>query len=224
MQDFVQPLPVARPDAPWVLIVGTSMSAGKTTAARVVVRMLAERGLRVVAAKTTGAARYRDILSCLDVGADHVVDFVDAGLPSTVCPQARYEQALGYMLSRIAQLRPDVVVAEAGASPLEPYNGAVAIRELRPLVELSILCASDPYAVLGVQHSFQIEPHVVSGPAANTTAAIELVHRLTGARALNLLDRVGAEVLAVMLDERIVRPLHSKARAAATGQATAAPT
>jgi len=171
-----------------------------------VVRMLAERGLRVLACKLTGAARYRDILSCLDVGAEHVMDFVDAGLPSTVCEESVYAPALGHLLSRMAALDPDVIVAEAGASPLEPYNGTEAYRRLAPLVKVAILCASDPYAVLGVQHAFNIAPDLVAGPAANTTAAVELVKRLTGVRALNLLERGGAEELRMLLDERIVRP------------------
>ena len=109
-------------------------------------------------------------------------------------------------LARMAALDPDVIVAEAGASPLEPYNGTEAYRRLAPLVKLTILCASDPYAVLGVQHAFNIAPDFVAGPAANTTAAIELVKRLTGVRALNLLERGGAEELRMLLDERIVRP------------------
>jgi hypothetical protein len=106
----------------------------------------------------------------------------------------------------MAALDPDVIVAEAGASPLEPYNGAAAFRRFAPLVRLSILCASDPYAVLGVMDAFGIAPDIVAGPAANTTAAVELVHRLTGVRALNLLERGGAEELRMLLEERIVRP------------------
>lgn len=205
MRDFVEPQLPGMPRAPVILLIGTSMSAGKTTTARVVVRMLAERGLRVLACKLTGAARYRDILSCLDVGAEHVLDFVDAGLPSTVCDESVYAPALDHLMSRMAALDPDVIVAEAGASPLEPYNGAEAYRRLKPLVGLAILCASDPYAVLGVQDAFGIEPDLVAGPAANTTAAVELVHRLTGVRALNLLERGGAEELRMLLEDRIVR-------------------
>jgi len=205
MRDFVDQLPSGEPHAPVVLLVGTSMSAGKTTTARVVVRMLAERGLRVLACKLTGAARYRDILSCLDVGAEHVMDFVDAGLPSTVCEESVYAPALEHMLSRMAVLEPDVIVAEAGASPLEPYNGAEAYRRLAPLVRLSILCASDPYAVLGVMNAFGIKPDLVAGPAANTIAAVELVTKLTRVRALNLLERGGAEELRMLLDDRVVR-------------------
>ena len=70
------------------------------------------------------------------------------------------------------------IVAEAGASPLEPYNGAEAVRRLAPSMRLALLCASDPFAVLGVMDAFGIRPDIVAGPAANTTAAVELVQKL----------------------------------------------
>jgi len=185
--------------APVVLVVGTSMSAGKTTAARVIVRVLAGRGCRVLAAKVTGAARYRDMLSCLDAGASAIFDFVDAGLPSSIAPVAQYRRALQVLLSNMATLRPDAVVIEAGASPLECYNGGTAVRVLRPLTRTVVLAASDPYAVLGVQSAFRLRPNVVTGPAANTSAGAALSERLSGARALNLLDHGAASELEGML-------------------------
>ena len=81
----------------------------------------------MTAAKLSGAARYRDILKFRDAGARGVIDFVDAGLPSTVCPEERFRPALELMLSRIAARNAQVLVAEAGASPLEPYNGALVV-------------------------------------------------------------------------------------------------
>jgi uncharacterized NAD-dependent epimerase/dehydratase family protein len=70
MRDYVPVAPAHGFALPTVLMVGTSMSAGKTTTARVVVRLLGEAGLSVVGAKLTGAGRYRDILSMQDAGAD----------------------------------------------------------------------------------------------------------------------------------------------------------
>ncbi len=144
-----------------------------------------------MAAKLTGAARYRDILSYRDAGAVEIFDFVDAGLPSTVCPEDEFRPALDIMLNDIASVEADVALIEAGASPLEPYNGAVAMQALRDQVRLTVLCASDPYAVLGVQHAFSelLHTDLVAGPAANTEAAVQLVDKLTGLPALNLLDR-----------------------------------
>ena len=149
---------------------------------------LKDAGLKVVGAKFTGAGRYRDVLAFGDAGADHIIDFVDAGLPSTVVPEDRFRRTMSYLLDRIAALRPDVLVAEAGASPLEPYNGSIAVEMLNEHICCKVLAASDPYAVLGVKTAFGMEPDLVTGPAANTTAGIALVRRLTGSRALNIMD------------------------------------
>jgi hypothetical protein len=202
MADFIAPAPAAGTPVPIVLIIGTSMSAGKTSSGRIVIRELRGMGLDVVAAKVTGAARYRDILSFRDAGARAVFDFVDEGLPSTVCSGELFAPALERMLARISACQPDVVVVESGASPLEPYNGALALARILPETRMTLLCASDPYAVVGVQSAFGLRPDLVAGPAANTTAAVALVQRLTGVPALNLMDSAARPVLRAMLSER----------------------
>jgi len=186
-------------EVPVILIVGTSMSAGKTMSGRVIVHLLSQMGLNVVGAKLTGAARYRDMLSFKDAGASAIYDFVDAGLPSSAVDESLYREALPYLLSLIARDKPDVVVAEAGASPLEPYNGTIAKEMIRDCVKFKLLCAQDPYAVLGVQHAFQRSPDLVAGGAANTEAAIALVHKLSGLTALNLMDPANRVKLGEML-------------------------
>ena len=191
MEDFALPVPHKELDIPVILLIGTSMSAGKTSSGQVIIRALSYLGLDVVATKLTGAARYRDILKFRDAGASAVFDFVDAGLPSTVCPESRFRQALDLLLSRIAACEADVLVVEAGASPLEPYNGAALVNRLGKLTRFTLLCASDPYAVLGVQTAYgeHMKADLVAGPAANTTAATRLVRELSGHQAMNLLDR-----------------------------------
>jgi len=203
MADFVAPVPEAGPAVPLILVFGTSMSAGKTSSGRVIIRELRALGLKVVAAKVTGAARYRDILSFRDAGASAVFDFVDEGLPSTICPGDHFAEALDRMLARISACQPDAVLIESGASPLEPYNGTLALARILPDTRMTLLCASDPYAVVGVQSAFGLRPDLVSGPAANTTAAVALVERLAGVPALNLMDRAARPVLRAMLIDKL---------------------
>lgn len=203
MRDFVPTLPERPFTLPVVLIVGTSMSAGKTSSARIIVRLLKEAGLKVIGAKLTGAGRYRDILSVRDAGADWILDFVDVGLPSTVCPADEYRQALRQLLTRMTELNADVVVAEAGASPLEPYNGATAIAEIERNVRCMVLCASDPYGVVGVVSAFKKQPDFVAGAAANTEAGIQLVEKLSGMKALDLLDKQSLPQLRAILKETL---------------------
>jgi len=199
MADFVVAPQGEAPLSPVVLIIGTSMDAGKTVAAKAIVRRLKDRGLRVAGAKLTGVARYRDILAMSDAGADVIADFIDGGLPSTVVDEQSYTRALRIVMQMLAHERPDVIVVEAGASPLEPYNGSIAIRELGEHVRCTVLCASDPYAVVGVMSAFQTRPDLVSGRATSTDAAIALVEKLTGIPALNLLDPRSGEALERLL-------------------------
>ena len=173
---------------PVVLIVGTSMSAGKTHAGRLAVRALHELGHRVLAAKLTGAGRRRDVMSLGDAGADHVFDFMDAGLPTTVCPPEEYRDAIGALLSTVTHVDATVAVVEAGASPLEPHNGATLVDLLGDNVAYTILCASDPYAVEGIKAAWRRDFDLVGGPAANTAAGIQLVRRLSSLDALDLTD------------------------------------
>ena len=200
MQNFaLRPAP-ARLEVPVILLIGTSMSAGKTASAKTIVRVLKQRGLRVGGTKLTGVARYRDILGMADAGADVILDFVDAGLPSTVCEREVFEPALLRITSSLAEAEVDVVVAEAGASPLEPYNGDTAIAGLGESIALTVLSASDPYAVVGVTEAFGTKPDLVAGLCTSTRAGIELVERLSGAPALNLIDPASIPALESILD------------------------
>lgn len=203
MADCLEPPPDRTFDRPVVLVIGTSMSAGKTTAARIVIRELKDEGLRVAGAKITGAGRYRDVLSMRDAGADAVVDFVDAGLPSTVCSEPEYREALESMLSRLAAAEPDVAVIEVGASPLEPYNGEAAIERIRPHVKFTILCASDPYSVVGVMTAYDARPNLVTGIATNTRAGVRLTEELVDVPALNIRDPSTRPALRAQLLERL---------------------
>jgi len=189
---------------PTILFVGTSMSAGKTTAARIVTRRLKRMGLDVLGAKVSGAGRYRDMLSIQDAGADWGFDFVDVGLPSTVVPADRYRASVRQLLARMAEPAADVAVIEIGASPLEPYNGSIAVEELQNALAMTVLCASDPYAVLGVESAFDmLSPDLVTGVATNTAAGIDLLEQLTDRPAFNIRDRDTHDHLDALLRERI---------------------
>ncbi len=189
MAGVVPPGPDPRPyRIPTILVAGTSMSAGKTTAARILIRRLVDQGLEVLGAKLTGAGHYRDILGMSDAGAATVLDFVDGGLPSTVVEPEEYGRALKRLLPRMAASKADVAVVEVGASPLEPYNGEAAVEAIRDQVRFVVLCATDPYAVLGIQKAYPLKVDLVTGVASNTTAGVELVHRLSGLPAMNLRD------------------------------------
>lgn len=203
MRDWV-PEPTDTPyEVPTVLLVGTSMSAGKTLAGRIAVRQLKALGHTVVGAKLTGAGRWHDTLSFKDAGADFTFDFIDAGLPTTVVSPSEYRAAIRPLLSRIAETGATAAVIEAGASPLEPYNGGELVQVLEDNVAFTILAASDPYAVVGILNAWKRQVDLVTGPASNTLAGVALVHELAGLPALDLLDEHTHDSLRQRLGEAV---------------------
>ncbi len=207
MSDFTVQAKARKFSIPTILIIGTSMSAGKTVTGTLACKILAAAGLSVTGTKLTGAGRYRDILSFQRAGAAEIYDFVDAGLPSTILPEDDFRTTIRPLLSLIDEHQPDVMVVEAGASPLEPYNGAAIMEELGTTIRCTILAAFDPYAVVGVQQAFGVTPDLVTGPATSTTAAMALVDLLTGLQSINVLDPASVpvfrEFLAKKLDLRL---------------------
>lgn len=207
MKDFTDNEEYSSFQTPVVLIVGTSMSAGKTTAAKIVIRQLRLAGLKVIAAKLTGAGRYRDTLGMYDAGAEFIIDFVDAGLPSTVVPPNEYIKALKIMLGKIQSKQGDVVVIEIGASPMEPYNGSLAIKYINPYVKFRILCASDPYAVYGVMKAFGSKPDLVCGIATNTLGGRKLIEKLCSVPSLNIIYPDQLKQLKTLLNDKVIQAI-----------------
>ena len=114
-----------------------------------------------------------------------------------------YRGRLRDLIGLIAESEPDVVVAEAGASPLEPYNGDTAVDEIRDSIRFTVLCASDPYAVVGVMRGYDIKPDLVAGIATSTTAGVEVVQKLSGVPAMNMLDPTTHPTLAKQLQSAL---------------------
>lgn len=79
----VSSLASPRPLPPVIAVVGSSMNTGKTTAVASLVKGLTLGGFRVNAGKVTGTGSGCDIWHVLDAGAGKVMDFLDAGYPST---------------------------------------------------------------------------------------------------------------------------------------------
>ncbi|MBT8235132.1 MAG: hypothetical protein KJO04_02980 [Bacteroidia bacterium] len=201
MQDFIKQMDIIKYNTPTVLFMGTSMSAGKTTSARIVTNLFKSAGYKVVAAKLSGAGRYKDVLALKDGGADAIYDFVDVGLPSTIVSPDLYKKRLPLLLSMIQNAMADIAVIEIGASPLEPYNGDVAYKAIKDQIACTILCASDPYAVHGLMEAFELRPDIVSGITSNTEAGRQLVRTLCDVEALNLIDSKTTRFLKHILEE-----------------------
>jgi hypothetical protein len=106
---------------PLVLVVaGTAMNSGKTTACANLVKGFVRQQVKVAAAKFTGTGAGADYRSLVDAGANPVFDFVDAGYVSTY--RVERDVLLDIVMtlgSQMAAANPDVIVIEVADGLLQ---------------------------------------------------------------------------------------------------------
>jgi hypothetical protein len=203
----VPPSDTLESGVPVVYVAGTCMNAGKTVAATELVRGLARSGLRVAAAKLTGVSLMRDALSMLDAGAVAALTFNDVGVASTH-PGITVATAKG-IFNRLAQVKPDVVVAELGDGILGEYGVQDILQdaELMSLGAAHVMAAPDPVACWGAVQLMRGESGLpvsaITGPATDNEVGLEYIQGRLGLPAHNA-RRDASGLLAVVrraLDE-----------------------
>lgn len=182
---------------PLVVLVGTCMDAGKTTAAAVLISEMTHRGLRVAAGKLTGVSLRRDVLQMQDCGAEPVAIFTDFGVVTT-----NEENAAGAAHSSIAYLaqsEPDLIVLEMGDGVLGTYGvrSLLGDRAIASSIRAVVLCAQDPVGAWGAQKlladEYGLAVDVVSGRVTDTPVGRRFCREKLGIPAFNAL-REGREL------------------------------
>ncbi|MEW6742576.1 MAG: hypothetical protein AB1486_07440 [Planctomycetota bacterium] len=197
-----QPMP-ARTDGlpPLVVLVGTSMDAGKTTAAAILISELTHTGLRVAAGKLTGVSLRRDILQMQDSGADTVALFTDFGVVTT--DESTAVPAAHSLIAHLTQAEPDLIVLEMGDGLLGTYgvHSLLADDAIRSSIESVVLCAQDPVGAWGGQtllrDRYGLEIDVVSGRVTDTPVGHRFCRERLGLPACNAL-REGCELARIV--------------------------
>ena len=137
-----------------IAILGTAMDAGKTETAAYLVRGLKSAGQRTGYIKVTGTGAGGDGWLLQDAGADCVLDFTDAGLPSTFrVPIARIEHIMTLLIDNMAAKGIDTIVMEV-ADGVYQQETAQLVRSARFASSVSgiVLAARDAMgASAGVQ-------------------------------------------------------------------------
>jgi hypothetical protein len=96
-----------------IAVVGTSMNAGKTTTAASLIRGLVAGGMLTGAAKVTGTGEGGDVWYMRDAGAHRVLDFVDAGFPSTYrVPFGQVEEIVTLLTDNLRHAGAEAIVLE----------------------------------------------------------------------------------------------------------------
>jgi len=194
--------PFPKPLPPVIVVAGTAMNAGKTTAAVRLIRGLVRAGKRVGAAKVTGTGAGGDYWQMKDAGACEVVDFTDAGYASTyqLAPQ-EIEKVFLRLLSHLGSLKTDVIVVEVADGVLQAETATLlASQGFSYYCDKLIFAASDAMgAVAGVQwlQSKGLNVHAVSGAL---TASPLAVRETSTALGLPVLSKQGLSDPSVALE------------------------
>lgn len=141
---LIMPAAPARPPLV-VAVVGSSMNAGKTTSAATLVRGLQAGGVLTGAAKVTGTGAGGDRWLLADAGADPVLDFVDAGVPSTAgLDPARVEAIFTGLLALLTVAGVEAAVVEVADGVLQSETAALVQSDcFRNAVDQVLFAAGD---------------------------------------------------------------------------------
>lgn len=174
---------------PVVAIAGTCMNSGKTAAACALISRLRHLGLTVDAFKATGVSLRRDILAMEDAGARNTAIFTDFGVVSTTAENG--PPVTRMMLNQLAAESPDVIVYELGDGILGAYGVEAILRDtaIRSTLTYLALCANDPVAAWGgvklLRDEFDLDPHIVTGPATDNVVGRQIIADRLGVTAIN---------------------------------------
>jgi hypothetical protein len=209
MDDFALAVPVggSGPELGTLVVVGSSMNAGKTTTAAALIRGWARAGLRVGAGKVTGSGSGKDRWMYEDAGAGEIVDFLDFGMAST----------FGYPLSRLRQtmvgIRDTLVARGASVVVLEIADGLLQA-ETRGLAEGlagfadgAVLAVADGLsAVAGVEimREVGVPVRVVSGLVTASPLAAREAAAATGLAVLSPGELIAGGALDLLGDHAAV--------------------
>ena len=135
---------------PTIVILGTSMDSGKTTAAASIINGLSKAGLRVGAAKVTGTGACGDLMKFEDAGAAQALDFVDAGLPTTYLqPLSEIQRIVRTLLGALVENGAEALVVEVADGLLQGETaGLLATQALRDLGMGVVFAARDSLAAI----------------------------------------------------------------------------
>jgi len=138
------------PEPLTLVVAGTAMNAGKTTACANLVKGMVRRRLKVSAAKVTGTGAGADYRSLVDAGAEPVYDFLDAGYVSTYRLDNKGLTDIVLTLgSHLKEDAPDIVIIEVADGLLQAETARLfQLTEFTSMVDGILFAAND---ALGAQ-------------------------------------------------------------------------
>lgn len=176
-------VPGAVPALGTIVVVGSSMNSGKTTATSAILHGFAKKGRRPGAGKVTGSGSGKDHWSYVDAGAAAVSDFLDFGMPSTFgYPPERLSRTMRAIQGKLVADGAEVVVLEIADGLLhsETNDLAAELPDFADVVVLAVGDALGAIAGLKVLADLGVSVDAVSGLLTASPLAIREAIEATG--------------------------------------------
>jgi hypothetical protein len=210
LEDFARPLRLLSPatGSPiTVAVLGTSMSAGKTTTAAAVVRGFARAGFAPGAGKVTGSGSGKDRWSYQDAGAHALLDFLDFGMPSTFgYPLNRLGATMTAIRDGLASKGCDVVVLEIADGLLQEETAWLA-RRLPEFADAVVFAAVDALSArsgVALLREIGVPVRAVSGLVPRSPLATREATAATGLPVLAPAVLAGGAAVRLVASESVV--------------------
>ena len=171
--------------APIIAVLATCMDSGKTSLICKLADHFRHNGLKVAGAKLTGVAFMQDPFKMKDADIHTVMDFVDAGLPSTCGATDDAIAAACGVITEINKTNPDLILAEFGDGIIGEYNVAAILTHpsVKKHIVMTIVAANDFVSVWGAklkmkELGFTID--LFTGPVVNSKTGVDFIEKNFG--------------------------------------------
>ena len=182
------------PRARMILVCGTSMNSGKSTAAAACCWALTSLGYTVRASKVTGTASLKDILQMNDAGAHPYTDFTYLGYPSTyLLPEEEVLSIFNQLDLKYANNPRNFWVVEF-ADGINQRETAMLLSspDVTSRIHRLIFCASDAFGAVGglriMKERFGLVPDALSGVCSGSPLHVREIAEFTGIPVFNNID------------------------------------
>lgn len=166
---------------PLIIVTGTCMNVGKTSAACEIIRCLTRKGIKVHGAKLAGIAALKDTKNMKDYGAKKTITITDAGHTSSIGGDNPVKVSKG-ALNYLGKYKPEYIVIEFGDGIYGEYGvlDILADKEIRKNIIAHIGCANDPLGALKlyeVSKKAGMPLSVISGPVTDNSVGVQFIYK-----------------------------------------------
>lgn len=173
------------PRSKLILVCGTSMNSGKSTAAVAICWALTTMGHSVRASKVTGTASLKDILHMNDAGASVYNDFTYLGHPSTyMLDEEELLKIFNDLDLKFANNPRNFWVVEVADGLLQRETAMLlASPAVKSRIHRLVFCATDAFGAVGGLHvledQYGLYPDAISGVVASSPLGIRELNDYT---------------------------------------------